>query len=387
LKTFQPPGGNIMKAISGLWTLFALLSFALPLLAEERPIKIGVLACLSGECAEWGNNTLRGVTLATEEINTRGGVLGRQLEIVIQDTREASSGVAAVSAFRQLSSQQDISYFVGPTWTPAGLALAPIASNMKNIIVTSPSLGVADFNEHGDNLFNTWPHDENGTRALARYAFEKGWHRAAIFSSQQPWEQAQGEIFAEEMTRLGGSVVAHVEPLPDTYDLKTEALRIRRTNPDVVFFSNTNRLGVAAREIRQFGYSGPVLAALLDETRLQDGMGALNGAITARYPEASPEFQQRFQQRFGEPAGITADTAYDTVMLYAAAIEQMKTMKVAIIKDAIQRIELDGASGRISFNSRGSIQRDPSLFEARGLELANFSTSPTTVALGIPSRK
>ena len=129
---------NSALKVLALTLILATSSFAE---TKAENFKVGALLCLTGDCAEWGNNSLKGLQLAAEEINKTGGLLGRQIEIVAQDTREASGGGNSVSAYRQLTLDQEVNYIVGPTWTIGGLPLAPIAAQNRKIIMTSPSLG------------------------------------------------------------------------------------------------------------------------------------------------------------------------------------------------------------------------------------------------------
>lgn len=97
------------------------LCIALSLVSPEAHaaprLKIGALLCLSGGCAEFGTNSLRGAQLAAEEINAEGGVLGQEIEIVAQDTHEATSGGHAIQAYHQMMLDREVKYLVGPTWT------------------------------------------------------------------------------------------------------------------------------------------------------------------------------------------------------------------------------------------------------------------------------
>jgi branched-chain amino acid transport system substrate-binding protein len=186
---------------------------------DRNIVAVGALLCLTGTCAEWGNESLKGAELAIEELNNQGGLLGKRLKLIAQDSREENPS-EAVSGFLKLKNHPNMHYIVGPTWTPAGLAIAPIASKQKNLIVTSPSLGVKEFNEAAPNLFNTWPHDEVSSRKLARFALAQGWKRAAIFSAQQPWTQAQSDAFADEMIKNGGLISKRVDPLETERNLK-----------------------------------------------------------------------------------------------------------------------------------------------------------------------
>jgi len=149
----------------GLIVIIALAFNSIPKNTSNIPkesIRVGALLCLTGTCAEWGQAAVNGMLMAADEINAQGGVLGKELEIFVQDSLEGESK-SSVSAYRMLRSRHKTPYVVGPTWTPAGLAIAPIASKEKDVLVISPSLGVRDFNESADNLFNVWPHESTET--------------------------------------------------------------------------------------------------------------------------------------------------------------------------------------------------------------------------------
>jgi len=335
---------------------------------NEKQFKLGVLLCLTGPCAEWGNNALNGIKLAQTEINARGGILGRTLEVVVQDSAEQTPS-AAVTAFQNLLLDPQIRYVIGPTWTPAALAIGPLAKKRKSLLITSPSAGVGDFNEMGSNIFNVWPHDEVSTRKVARYAIRQGWMQAAIFSSQQPWEKLQGDTFEQEFTKLGGVVTAKVEPLDTATNLKSEALTVVHSQPDVVFFANFQSMGVAAKELQVLQYSGHKLAILMDKTRIETAQNGLEDTIFALYPEASSSFRIRYERAYGEKPGNSADTGYDTVMLYAHAIEQAQTTDVGAIRKILRTTkDFAGASGTITFDAKGGVIKDPPLWRVSGLD-------------------
>jgi branched-chain amino acid transport system substrate-binding protein len=342
--------------------------------AESPSWRVGVMVCLSGACAESGRNSLEGVQLAVDEINSKGGVLGHQVDLKVEDTVEGtSSGAGAVSAFRKLLEDSSIHFLIGPSWTPGGLSVAPIAAKRSDIILTSPSLGVADFDRAGDNIFNLWPHDEDATRNLASFALTKGWKRVAVFSSQQPWELLQGTTFSDEFARQGGHVVVKVEPLPTQPDLRAEALRIRSAKPDAVFLSNFTQMGVGAKQLRDLGYKGPLFAILMDDTRIETSAGALDDSIYSGYPAPDPGFSTSFRARYHKEPGIGADTAYDTMKLYAWAVTEAGTFDPGKVKSTIQSATLPGASGIIRFDKFGGVKKDPVLYVVRGKEKVRYN--------------
>jgi branched-chain amino acid transport system substrate-binding protein len=326
---------------------------------EGGVIKIGGLLCLTGHCAEFGENSLKGIELAIKEVNSEGGVLGKKIEFVIEDSNEDNLK-ETISAYQSLKNK-GIKYIIGPNWTPAGNTLAPIVSK-DDVIITSPSLGVADFNEYADNMFNTWTHDEIATRFLAKFAIDKGYKKAGIFSSTQPWEQLQGRAFEDEFQKLGGETFK-VEPLETVTDLKTDALKILDFDPDVLIFTNTNNMGTASKELTKLGYEKFRLGVLLDETRIKAAEGTLEGAVYSLFPEAEDWFLDLFEKEYNQKPGVSADTAYDTLKIYVEAMKIAGTDEIEKVKETLLNMkEYQGASGYLQFDGKGGVIREPALW-------------------------
>ena len=336
----------------------------------QPEITIGAALCLSGECASWGENSLKGAQLAVEEINSAGGVLGQRLKLDVVDTAEDRGGVRAVAAVSHLLRSGKTKFLLGPTWSSAGEALAPILSKKKDILVASPSLGIASFNEASDNIFNTWPHDSVATKKLANYAYGKGWRKAAVISSQQPWEQLQGEIFRAEFVRLGGVIASSVEFLPNEQDQASQITSLIASKPEFVVFANFQTMDISARTLGKLGYLGPKLAVLMDEIRIQNAKGALKGCVFARYPEPSKNFVANYTNRFGVAPGVASDTGYDTVKLYAEAMKRSGTTNAQSVARNMQNSSYQGASGVIEFDKDGGLLRTPVLYQVLGLKTA-----------------
>jgi branched-chain amino acid transport system substrate-binding protein len=352
--------------------LFSLFIFTSQVFAENKEaggqqeeFDLGVLLCLTTACSEWGTNSLNAINLAVNELNSKGGILGKKIKLSIQDTAEGPGGASTVTAYKNLILNKNIHYIIGPTWTSGGMPLAPLAAKEKEIIITSPSLGVADFNEAGEHMFNTWPHDSYSSEALAQYAFDKGWKKVAIFGSQQPWETAQAEAFEKKFKELGGTITASVYPMYTATDLKTEAFKLKRSNPEAVFFSNYNQLGMATKELKKTGYNGPQLAILMDKTRIEEAQGALEETVFARYPEPDQKFKNNYRAVYKEDPGISADTAYDTVMVYAEAITKAGTFDVQKVIPVLQTTKMQGASGEIVFDKFGGVIKSPVFYVVR----------------------
>lgn len=361
----------MIRAVTRLLILL-LLSASLLVRTEAfgetaRKLKIGVAVSLSGDCADVGADSLKGLQLAVEEINRTGGVLSREIELVVEDTHESSS-VQSVSAFKELTKRDDMHYIIGPSCSSAALALAPIAKKQSNIILISPSVGVREFVAGSDNIFKLWPYDEDGPRLLADYAKTRNWKKVGIISSQQAWELAQGKIVADAVVASGGEVVSKVEPLPNESDLKTVVAPVVRRAPDVIVLTNYLQMDRAAVELARNGYKGPILTSLMTDEKIKLADGKLEGSISYGYPPAAPEFVKKFEARFGTgPVSVGADTSYDAIVLLKEVIERKQSLDVEVIKKALREVrEFKGASGRFSLDSSGGAIRVPQLFKVEG---------------------
>lgn len=142
--------------------------------------RVGILVCLSGDCASWGQSSLNGALLAIEEVNLHGGVNGLKLVPCIEDSHESKLS-DTITAFQKLASNPSIRLILGPTWAQAGMALGPLAMK-KNLLLVTPSIAVAEFSRSGDNLFNVMPPEDLMTAALVDFSIARGWRRVAIFS-------------------------------------------------------------------------------------------------------------------------------------------------------------------------------------------------------------
>lgn len=328
------------------------------LYAEENTFNVGVLLCLSGECSEWGDASRKGLMLAQEEINSRGGVLGKKIKLTVEDTEEGVSAKNAVAAFKKLTSSK-ISFFIGPTWTPASMALSPLLVKNKKLLMISPSVGIASFNETSENIFNTMPHSEAITRLLARHILNSGVVKIGIFSSLQPWEKLMGDIFQDEFEKGGGKVIHKIETDPTLRNLRQESQRLLSVDPEMIFLSNFGQSGCAAKTLRELGFKGRFAAALLDQTRIEQASNGLENAISGEYPESSDDFTEKFVKKYNQKPSVSSDTSYDALYALAHSIESVKSFDVHDVTQKLFDVKFQGASGLLKFDDKGGVIRTP----------------------------
>ena len=332
--------------------------------AEPTPIRVGLLSSTSDTWATVGQMTVRGAEMAADEINTSGGVNGRPLVLEVQDTREASSGATAVTAYQHLRAK-GVSLFVGLLGVPAARAVAPLIASDKDVVCITPSAGLADFHQSSDRAFNARGTDSASVEKLAAFALGKGWRAIAILDSAQPWESAVAQAFQSKFGETG-SVVKHVTAVTDQSDFSSLALQIVRAAPDAVFLSNYNTVAAAARSLRQLGYQGQLLAINLDPSRLVGAFGGLEGALFVSIASPGSRFQERFKLRYGMLPLQTADWAYDAVLLLAAGLKRASDPSASAVARSLAAVSVQGANGPVSFGPGRCVARAVELWQVDG---------------------
>ncbi len=338
--------------------------------ASAETIKIGMSVCQTGSCAEWGENEIKGAQLAVDQINSNPK--NKKLELIIEDSQE-DKVPSAIAAYEKLKGQ-GIKYILTPTWTPAALALAPIVSKDDVIILVS-SVGVRDYNEAGTNIFNTWPNDDEGSKYLARYVKSQGINSIAIISSKQPWEEIQGNAFADEFTKQGGKVVYKIEPQLTEKNFKTPAAEIISKKAEAVFYANLNNSGIAAKDLKTLGFNGKQFAVLMDQTRLDQAAGALDGTIYVQSPEADKSFIDAYKAKYNDMPKVASDNAYDSIKWLSYALnktDDISPKNIASIMSNMKSLD-NTANGTLKFNGKGAVLRDPALWVVNNGKLEKFS--------------
>ncbi len=334
-------------------------------------IKIGAILVMSGNYAVQGENSQKGIQLAVNDINERGGVLGRKIQVVYQDN-PGDNPTTAISAFNGLI-QQNIRLIIGPNLTPSSLALLPLV-DPNDALLISPSVGDEKFGEGSKNTFDVWPPDRNTSFTLANYLYQKGIRKIAIFGSEQSWEQQQANYVKQKFQELGGTVTDFELPQVDNLDLRTEALRIKVSNPEAVVFTDYGETSYAARRLRSLGVAVPFYSVLLDENGIQNAQGALEGAVFVTSYTPTQTFIDKFQSSYGVAPQFPADTAYDAMEILAAAIQKAGTTNTADVVNALNGIKSwNGASGNFSFDSYGDAAKQPAMFIVKGTSTVPYS--------------
>lgn len=318
-------------------------------------IKLGSILILSGEGASWGEASKNGIDLAVKEINSKGGVNGKKISVIHEDN--ASDPKKAISAFKKLTETNQVKFIIGPNWSNSGVSLIDLAKTSKTVVV-SPSLGVKEFNESSEYLFNTWPHDYILSRNLADYVYAKGLRNVALIGGQDVWVKEQTRNFKERFIEIGGKVTVTFEPQTDIKDVRTELLKIKSDkNIDAMILtaSGYSLISTAAKQAREIGVTLPKYSITIDKKIISDCEGACNEMTFLTFLTPTQQFEKVYKDTYKREVEIGADSGYDAVMMIVEAMNKTGSINPDVVAKAMAEVKTyEGSSGKlVSDGKRG----------------------------------
>ena len=171
-----------------LWILIGLIVIVLvvwlykaknPAVTSNSTIKIGAALALTGDASTWGEAEMNGINLAVNQINAAGGVNGKKIEIVTEDSKSTSKD--SISAVQKLTSFDGLKYIIGPTWLDSYPGAQGVVKG-KDILLISPSASITAVQQGGvtPNVFSVWYRVDALTDGLAKTMKDKGETKVAL---------------------------------------------------------------------------------------------------------------------------------------------------------------------------------------------------------------
>ena len=327
------------------------------------PIRIGLLAPLTGSGGAYGKEEETAAKAAAAHINAHGGVLGRPLEIVVAD--DETTPTAGVSAARKLIDGDGVVAITGVWSSAVALAVRPVA--LEKSVALLP-VGSADELTEGDNKGLVWRFQTNGKnwgQAFANVAYKDGARTASILVLQTPFTLSTVKPFAERFAQQGGKVLDTLYFNPNQPSYRAEVEKIFSKKPDAVFLpSYIPEFSAIVREIYRSGYESKLYtfshAADSGGKFVQNvGKAAAEGVNHVQAtPVGNNASYQLYLKQTQQPEGtIVAFGAnvFDEINVLALAIEKAKSAKAADFSKEIANV----------VNTKGPDVHDP----VQGLQL------------------
>jgi len=325
------------------------------------PIRIGVVNEISGVQAQAGEFTLFGIRLAQEEINKAGGVLGRQIELQVEDNQSTNPGT--VLAFSKLGSRKDIAGIIGPIRSTQIQAASPtIAKSGIPTMIGGTDTSLTHVNNRW--VFRARPNDSYSSRTIAEFGVNtlklKKW---AIVHSTDAFGSGGAKALTEALRNVGVTPVLDQGYTNNSQDFTATILALKKSGADALatYMTMEPDVGIFARQLKQLGFTGAWMGSgsIIAVTSLNLAGDALHGSYgIADFTTDASDVTRAFTKRYREKYGVNPDTfaswSYDAMHILAAAIKSAGSTEPEAVRGAILGIKgYRGLEGTYEFDENG----------------------------------
>lgn len=312
--------------------------------ASGEPLYFGVSGPLTGQNAQYGAQWKAGFDLALEQINAAGGIHGRPLQYVFEDSQ--SDPRQAVAIAQKFVADRRILIELGDFSSPASMAASPIYQR-AGLVQLGFTNSHPDFTKGGDFIWSPSVSQADAQPLLADLAVKtEGFKRVAVLYLNTDWGRTSKDVFVTAAKQRGAQVVATEGYQPDEKDFRSTLVRVRDAKPDgIVLISYYADGALIAGQLRATGIQLPIVAAssVYSPKFLELGATAVNGVATNTtfFPdEPRPEVQtfvKQFRAKYQRDPDAFNAFAYDAVILAAEALKAGGTDRRAI-RDALPKL-------------------------------------------------
>lgn len=338
-------------------------------------IKIGGIAPQTGQVSVYGNATVRGYQLAVDEYNEKGGVLGKQIELVVYDDKGDNS--EAVNAYKKLVTSDKVDAIIGGVISTNTLAVAPLAAR-EGIPMISPT-GTADaITKEGDSIFRSCFTDPFQGKIVADFAIEdlEAKTAAILFDQEGDYGRGLADAFEETFSAAGGEIVSKKGFNPNDKDYKSILTEIKSKNPDVIFIpAYYNAVSLIGNQIDEVGIESTLLGGDGWDGVVEIDSEAVEGGYFANHyatDDPSPvvqNFIESYKAKYdGESPKSFAALGYDAAVTLFEAMEKAGTTDSEKVVEALKATDLELVSGRTQFDKDGNPIKEVSIIQIVGGE-------------------
>ena len=323
-------------------------------------VRVGVFLSLTGATAGYGISSSNSFKLAAEEVNSAGGINGRQVELITEDDHSNTQEVAGLVT--KLIKQDKVHALLAEPVSTRAMIAAPIAQESK-VVMISPAAVKPELTMQGDYIFracfiSSAEGEESATFATDNLRAKRA---AIILDGKNDYAVVLAGFFSEYFKKLGGEIVSQQNYEASDKDVSTQIKNINAAKPDVIFapgFYTT--AGTVAREVKRQGTRAILIGSdgWDSPSLLKDAEDAFEGVYFANHfwvgggNQLVIKFVADYTAKYGIAPDASAATAYDAAQLLFDAIKRAQSTEGAAIRDALAKTKnFQGVTGQITLDA------------------------------------
>ena len=358
-----------MRALPGKWLIpLMLLALVASLTAacdsddEEDTFKIGVMESATGLGETYGTVAIQAKEMAVDEINAAGGINGRMLELVVEDSK--CNAQDSITAYNKLTDVDGVKIILGTSCSGAMLGAAPLAED-DGVILFSGLATNPDIANAGDYIFRTSMSDAQLGVDTGNVMWADGVGTVATITETTDYAEGVLRSTVDQFEKRGGQVVAEERYTSDATDFRSQLTKLLSANPDAIHIASQSEFagGTVVKQIRELGYEGRLYTEVVPvgATALEVAGDAATGmkAIIADLDPSNSKAQEvltNFRERYDY---VTLPwyigSVYDDVYIAADCLEKTNDDQDADgFRDCLYEITWSGSIGdNYSFDAHG----------------------------------
>jgi branched-chain amino acid transport system substrate-binding protein len=346
-------------------------------------IKVGEFASMTGSEATFGQSSHDGTELAIDDLNAAGGVLGKKLELLMEDDQSQAGQPATV--VRKLISDDGVVAILGEVASSRSLEAAPICQQNK-IPMISPSSTNPKVTEVGDFIFRVCFIDPFQGTVMANFSLNTLHLKnvAVLTDVKSDYSIGLAKFFKEGFVAGGGKIAAEENYSGGDKDFNAQLTSIKAANPDGLFVPGYyTEVGLIIRQARQLGITAPIFGGdgWESPTLVSIGGPATEGCYYSTHfsPEdtspAVQNFVKEFKAKYNSTPDAMAALGYDSAMILAAAIKTAGTTDGAKVRDVLAATkDFSGVTGKTTIDANRNASKPAVILEIKNGEAKYVET-------------
>jgi len=334
--------------------LAGVVAASLPLPAgAQTPIKIGASMSVTGTYAKPGSYQKEGYDVCIDELNGKGGLLGRKVELVIYD--DQSQPATAVKLYEKLITEDKVDAVMGPYSSAVSEAVANVTEKYKKVMVAPLAATTSIFKKGRKYIFMVITPAENYLDGLIDMAAKRGLKTVAIINEDTLFPKASAAGTAEAAKKRGMQVVLQEAYPKGNTDFSALLVKIKAANPDVIaagtYFDDAVAITRQMKELnvnpKMFGLTvGGDLPEFYDllKQNAEYIYGSTQWDESLPYP-GQKEFLAAYTKKFKHEPSYHAAAGYAGCLIYGEAVKRAGTLDADRVREQLLKMEIKTAFG------------------------------------------
>jgi branched-chain amino acid transport system substrate-binding protein len=344
--------------------LAATLLAAMPIAAVAQPVQVGAIEVMSGPNAAYGVAIKAGLELALDEINTKGILGGRKIELTVEDS--AANKDQAINAARKLIGRDKVVAIIGPTLSNEMFAVGPVTNERKipTLGTSTTATGITDI---GPYIFRTSLPESDVVPVTLKAAQARGVKTVALmYANDDAFSKSGFDVMKAAAEKAGLKILAIESFGSKDSDFSAQLTKIKALKPDAIGISalvepvagvllQARQLGFG-KETLFFGGNGsnsPKLGEIAGAAA--DGLIVGSPWFIGKTTDGNPAFVAAFNAKYGKSPDQFAAQSYDAMKIMASAIDRAGSTDGEKIAAALGKTDFNGVMGPFQFTDH----RDP----------------------------